>query len=172
MQVQVLFPALFIKVLLMDDTAGSRTESADSYPRESDSASKPVDENTSPVQEHDSSQQSTPDGDRPKRRIAIGTQRTDSVQTETAARYTYITSKTPSTFGDTPSETNDVSPTTTEDEKNTRPKKTKERRRGKPDRGSKASAFTDSVPHQKRVNIPNLRQDLDEDLEQDFEAAL
>ncbi len=86
----------------MDDTAGSRTESADSYPRESDSASKPVDENTSPVQEHDSSQQSTPDGDRPKRRIAIGTQRTDSVQTETAARYTYITSKTPSTFGDTP----------------------------------------------------------------------
>ena len=156
----------------MDDTAGSRTESAESQPRDSDSASKAVDRDTIPIQENESSQQSTPDSDRPKRRIAIGTQRTDSVQTETAARYTYITSKTPSTFGDTPSETNDVSSTTTEDEKNTRPKKTKERRRGKPDRGSKASAFTDSVPHQKRVNVPNLREDLDEDLEQDFEAAL
>ena len=63
----------------MDDTAGSRTESAESQPRDSDSASKAVDRDTIPIQENESSQQSTPDSDRPKRRIAIGTQRTDSV---------------------------------------------------------------------------------------------
>ena len=148
----------------MDDTAGSRTESAESHPRDSDSPSKAVDREAIPIQEDDNLQQSTPDGDRPKRRIAIGTQRTDSGQTETTARYTYITSKTPSTSSDAPSETSDAFSSTTEDEKNTRPKKTKEHRRGKPDRGSKASAFTDSIPHQKRVNVPNLRQDLDEDL--------
>ena len=156
----------------MDDTAGSKTESAESYPRDSDSPSEAVDGGTSPVQEHESPQQPTPDGDRPKRRIAIGTQRADSAQTETASRYTYITSKTPSASTDTSSEPSAPSSSTAEDEKNTRPKKTKERHRGRSDRSGKASAFADSVPPQKRVSIPNLRQDLDEDLEKDFEAAL
>ena len=156
----------------MDDTAGSKTESAESYPRDGDSPSEAVDGSTPPVQEHESPQQSTPDGDRPKRRIAIGTQRADSAQTETASRYTYITSKTPSASTDTSSEPSAPSSSTAEDEKNTRPKKTKERHRGRSDRSGKASAFADSVPPQKRVSIPNLRQDLDEDLEKDFKAAL
>ena len=76
----------------MDDTAGSRTESAESQPRDSDSASKAVDRDTIPIQENESSQQSTPDSDRPKRRIAIGTQRTDSV-TEQRRRHATRTSR-------------------------------------------------------------------------------
>ena len=158
----------------MDDTDGSRTESAESYPRNSDSTSDAADGSATPVTQPRSSPPSTPDGDRPKRRIAIGTQRANSAQTETASRYTYITSRT-SDVGSTEtaaSEPSDSSSSRVEDEKNTRPKKSKERPRGRPDRGGKASAFIDSVPHQKRVNIPNLRQDLDEDLEKDFEAAL
>ncbi|MEO2000586.1 MAG: S1 RNA-binding domain-containing protein [Pirellulales bacterium] len=157
----------------MDDINGSRTESAESHPRDSDSLSDAVDGGITPVPQHESSQPSHSDGDRPKRRIAIGTQRADSAQTETAPRYTYITSKTSAAGStDTSSEPSDPSSSKAEDEKNSRPKKTKEHRRGRPERGGKASAFIDSAPHQKRVNIPNLRQDLDEDLEKDFEAAL
>jgi small subunit ribosomal protein S1 len=37
---------------------------------------------------------------------------------------------------------------------------------------SASSPFADAVPPQKRVAVPNLRAALDEDLEQDFEAAL
>jgi ribosomal protein S1 len=44
----------------------------------------------------------------------------------------------------------------------------RDRRRGGPDK----SAFTDVLPPQKRVAVPNLRAALDDDLEEDFEAAV
>ena len=154
----------------MDDTAASRTGSKESYPRDSELTPEAVTPDTAQVEE--SPQQTTPDGDRPRRRIAIGTQRANSEQTETAPRYTYITSENSSSSNETTAAKGDTSSLKTEAEKKPQQKKTKDRRRGRSERGGKASAFADSAPLQKRVTIPNLRQDLDEDLEKDFEAAL
>ena len=154
----------------MDDTAASRTGSKESHPRDSELTPEAVTPDTAQVEE--SPQQTTPDGDRPRRRIAIGTQRANSEQTETAPRYTYITSENSSSSNETTAAKGDTSSLKTEAEKKPQQKKTKDRRRGRSERGGKASAFADSAPLEKRVTIPNLRQDLDEDLEKDFEAAL
>ena len=108
----------------MDDTDGSRTESAESYPRDSDSTSDAVDGSATPVTQPRSSPPSNPDGDRPKRRIAIGTQRADSTKTETTSRYTYITSKTSAVGStDTASEPSDPSSSRVVDDKHFQKKK-------------------------------------------------
>lgn len=154
----------------MDNTAGSRTGSKESRLRDSELTPEAVNRDTPQVEE--SPQQTAPDGDRPRRRIAIGTQRANSEQTETSPRYTYITSENSSSSTEVTADKSDTSSLKAETEKKTQQKKTKDRRRGRSKRGGKASAFADSAPLQKRVTIPNLRQDLDEDLEKDFEAAL
>ena len=154
----------------MDNTAGSRTGSKESRLRDSELTPEAVNRDTPQVEE--SPQQKAPDGDRPRRRIAIGTQRANSEQTETSPRYTYITSENSSSSTEVTADKSDTSSLKAETEKKTQQKKTKDSRRGRSERGGKASAFADSAPLQKRVTIPNLRQDLDEDLEKDFEAAL
>lgn len=119
------------------------------------------------------------------RRIPIGTQRTDSVGSGMSARYNYVTSATRQAT--VPA----AAPATSESEQSpaaaqpsgkpaasppaAAPRETggRDRRRGRrPERDNKAAAFTDTLPPQKRVAVPNLRQGLDEDLEDDFEAAL
>jgi len=97
------------------------------------------------------------------RRIAIGTQRTGGTGSSMAGRYTYVTSAdrraaaqpavVPAT-GDAQSGEASASAVAA------------------PPASAPAAAFTDALPPQKRVAVPNLRQDLDDDLEEDFEAAL
>jgi len=115
------------------------------------------------------------------RRIPIGTQRTGGVGGGMSARYTYITSADRKTTQPTAAApASEQSTSSAQTEAATAPSDTnrraagKDRHRGRrrPDRDNKAAAFTDALPPQKRVAVPNLRQGLDDDLEDDFEAAL
>lgn len=158
----------------MNDTADNSTESIQPQTSDSNLSSDKRDDVTVSQQEQDATDKSADQtlAVPPKRRIAIGTQRPDTAQPGAASRYTYVTSELPSNAADTPSAfTEDTSLKSKDgavDGKQTR----KDRRQKRSGRDSKASAFTDALPPQKRVSIPNLRQDLDEDLEDDFEAAL
>ena len=117
------------------------------------------------------------------RRIAIGTQRTGGTGSSMAGRYTYVTSAdrrvaaqpavAPAT-GDAQSGEASASAVAAPPASAPPAPASRDQRRGKrrPDRDNKAAAFTDALPPQKRVAVPNLRQDLDDDLEEDFEAAL
>jgi predicted RNA-binding protein with RPS1 domain len=115
------------------------------------------------------------------RRIPIGTQRTGSVGSGMSARYTYITSadrttaQPPAAAGSSEQLASGAQPDVASAPAATdHPAPGKDRRRGRrrPERDNKAAAFTDALPPQKRVAVPNLRQGLDDDLEEDFEAAL
>ena len=120
------------------------------------------------------------------RRIPIGTQRTGGVGSGMSARYTYVTSADRKTAQPAPAAAS-VAPATSSAQPESAaapaappadsdrpPAGGRDRRRGKrrPERDNKAAAFTDALPPQKRVAVPNLRQGLDDDLEEDFEAAL
>ena len=80
----------------MNDTADNSTESIQS--QTSDSSNLPSDkrdEGDGSKQEQNTTEQSAkkPLAATPKRRIAIGTQRPDAAQPDTASRYTYVTSE-------------------------------------------------------------------------------
>ena len=158
----------------MNDTADNSTESIQPQTSDSNLSSDKRDDVTVSKQEQDATDKSADQtlAVPPKRRIAIGTQRPDTAQLSVASRYSYVTSELPSNAADTPSApTQDTSLKSKDgvvDGKQIR----KDRRQKRSGRDSKASAFADTLPPQKRVSIPNLRQDLDEDLEEDFEAAL
>ncbi len=126
-----------------------------------------------------------PEAETPRRRIAIGTQRTGGDTPGTTARYTYATSatKAPAAPAATPSTPAAVAPAAADSEdaetaaaapaaSDRRPDGRERRRRTSAGRDSKAAAFTDALPPQRQVAVPNLRQGLDDDLEKDFEAAL
>ncbi len=121
------------------------------------------------------------------RRIAIGTQRTGVPGSRLSPRYTYVTSadrpvaQQPAAAVASPaaapteSQPVAVDAATPAAHPAESPQRSggRDRRRGRrPERDNKAAAFTEALPPQKRVAVPNLRQDLDEDLEDDFEAAL
>jgi predicted RNA-binding protein with RPS1 domain len=120
------------------------------------------------------------------RRIPIGTQRTGGVGSGMSARYTYVTSADRKAAQPATTAASSVAPpdgaqaepaaaaTASSSDSNRSPAGGRDRRRGKrrPERDNKAAAFTDALPPQKRVAVPNLRQGLDDDLEEDFEAAL
>jgi predicted RNA-binding protein with RPS1 domain len=131
-----------------------------------------------------------PDASPARRRIAIGTQRSSGDAPGMTARYTYATSATKAaeaglptppvaaagtpvaTHGDgsepAPPSDQPTQPTQTE----RRPAGRDRRRRAGSGRDAKAAAFTDALPPQRQVAVPNLRQGLDEDLEDDFAAAV
>jgi predicted RNA-binding protein with RPS1 domain len=122
-----------------------------------------------------------------RRRIAIGTQRSGGDGPGMTARYTYATSATKSVEAGLP--TSPVAPAATPGASGDGPESVApasdqpkqperrssgrdRRRRGGSDRDSKSAAFSDALPPQRQVAVPNLRQGLDEDLEGDFAAAV
>jgi hypothetical protein len=89
----------------MNDTADNSIESIESQTSDSNLASDKRDKVDALKQEQNATEQSAeqPLAATPKRRIAIGTQRSDTAQPDTASRYTYVTSEPPSNAADTPS---------------------------------------------------------------------
>ena len=150
-----------------DNSTGSiQSQASDSNPAS--------DEGTLSKQKQNATESSTdqPLAVPPKRRIAIGTQRPDATQPDTASRYTYVTSEPSSNAVDTLPPTDPKASSNPQDIALDGKKTQKDRRQKRSGRDSKASSFSDALLPQKRVSIPNLRQDLDEDLTDDFEAAL
>ena len=135
----------------------------------------------------------SPEGAQPPapRRIPIGTQRPGVKPPRPAARYEYFSSSAPvPTAGlqQPPAAAASPPAVPAADEPAQAPAApvpqaaapvhgdpTPPRREGRRDKRGNAAAkspFADVLPPQKRVAVPNLRAALDEDLEQDFEAAL
>ena len=81
----------------MNDTADNSIESIESQTSDSNLASDKRDKVDALKQEQNATEQSAeqPLAATPKRRIAIGTQRSDTAQPDTASRYTYVTSEPP-----------------------------------------------------------------------------
>ena len=140
----------------MNDTGDNSTESIQSQASDSNPAS---DEGTVSKQKQNATEKSTdqPLAVPPKRRIAIGTQRPDATQPDTASRYTYVTSEPSSNAADTLPPTDPNTSLNPQDGTIDGKKTQKDRRQKRSGRDSKASSFTDSLPPQKRVSIPNLR---------------
>lgn len=123
------------------------------------------------------------------RRIPIGTQRagvkppslkpkveyvTSAAATPTATAAALVAAAEPAAAAPTPAPAADAASPAAEPADAGRPPRGGGRgrrdRRGSTD--SKKSPFADALPPQKRVAVPNLRDDLDEDLEADFAAAV
>ena len=90
-QVQVLFPALSVRFFRWMTQPPAELDPKESPSRDSELTPEAVTPDTAQVEE--SPQQTTPDGDRPRRRIAIGTQRANSEQTDTAPLHVHYVRK-------------------------------------------------------------------------------
>jgi predicted RNA-binding protein with RPS1 domain len=118
----------------------------------------------------------------PPRRIPIGTQRAGVKPPSLAPKVEYVTSAaatTPAAAAPSEQLTSVSAPAESSppaaqpgDESPRGPRGGGRGRRDRRGSGEKKSPFADVIPSSKRVAVPNLRADLDEDLEADFAAAL
>jgi predicted RNA-binding protein with RPS1 domain len=114
----------------------------------------------------------------PPRRIPIGTQRAGVKPPSLAPKIEYVTAApadaTPSEQPASVSAPAESNPPAAQpgDESPRGPRGGGRGRRDRRGGGEKKSPFADVIPSSKRVAVPNLRADLDEDLEADFVAAL
>lgn len=121
----------------------------------------------------------------PARRIAIGTQRPGVTAPKVAPRHQYVMPPQPAAEGQAaatplaaevaaiaaPSEATAPAAAPAQQSGERPPRgegKPRRERRG----GERKTAFTDVLPPSKRVAVPNLRAALEDDLEEDFQAAL
>ncbi|MEI6240473.1 MAG: S1 RNA-binding domain-containing protein [Planctomycetia bacterium] len=121
----------------------------------------------------------------PQRRIAIGTQRPGVTPPKIAPRHQYVIPSQPAakeqaaaadtaaeslpTASAAPAEAPAAAPNQQGDRPPRGEGKPKRERRGG---GERKPSFTDVLPPSKRVAVPNLRAALEDDLEEDFQAAL
>jgi predicted RNA-binding protein with RPS1 domain len=118
----------------------------------------------------------------PPRRIPIGTQRAGVKPPSLAPKVEYVTAAaatTPAAAAPSEQPTSVSAPAESSppaaqpgDESPRGPRGGGRGRRDRRGGGEKKSPFADVIPSSKRVAVPNLRADLDEDLEADFAAAL
>jgi small subunit ribosomal protein S1 len=109
------------------------------------------------------------------RRIAIGTQRPGVTPPKLPPRHQYVVPSQPAPAAESPAEAQAPAaaaasaPDHSGDVKPAGDKKPRRERRGG---GDRKPSFTDVLPPSKRVAVPNLRGALEDDLEEDFLAAL
>ena len=160
MQVQVLFPAV------------DRFVSA---PFTGKPSSSEIGMNSSP--DSSSADANEVGGPTAPRRIAIGTQRPGVAVPKIAPRHHVVLPPQPETIAEAAAEAPAAAlPAEAMPAPASQPDERPPRGEGKPRRERRSSerkpAFTDALPPSKRIAVPNLRAALEDDLEEDFQAAL